>query len=184
MQYYNIQEINELLVDKKNLAIIENNIIDWLVALRDTVEYNTRYSYYPAVTTFYEINDVILRKKKIARFLGQQSTRRHKDRAYTIEEIQKILEHADIRSKVLVLLLISSGLRIDAVSDLRLRHLKRIEEYNLYRITVYENTKDEYYTFCTSECAAMIDNYLAYRQQNGEKIVIQQHISAILILIL
>ena len=115
------------------------------MVLRDTVEYNTRYTYYTALMTFYEINDVNLRKKKIARFLGQQSTRRHKDRAYTIEEIRKILEHADIRSKVLVLLLTSSGIRIGAVSDLRLRHLKRIEEYNLYRITIYENTKDEYY---------------------------------------
>ena len=61
-------------------------------------------------------------------------------------------------------------MRIGAISDLRLRHLKRIEEYNLYRITVYENTKDEYYTFCTSECAAMIDSYMLYRQQSGEKI--------------
>jgi hypothetical protein len=109
MQYYNIQDINELLADKNNPIIIENNIIDWLVALRDTVEYSTRYSYYTALMTFYEVNDIILRKKKISRFLGQQSTRRHKDRAYTIEEIHKILEHADIRSKVLVLLLISSG---------------------------------------------------------------------------
>jgi integrase len=170
MKYYNIQNVNELLADKNNPTIIENNIIDWLVTLRDTVEYNTRYSYYTALTTFYEVNDVILRKKKIARFLGQQSTRKYKDRAYTIEEIRKLLEHADIRSKVLILLLVSSGMRIGAISDLRLRHLKRIEECNLYRITVYENTKDEYYTFCTPECAAMIDSYLAYREQNGEKI--------------
>jgi len=55
--------VNELLADKNNLTIIENNIIDWLVTLRDTVEYNTRYSYYTAITTFYEVNDVILRKK-------------------------------------------------------------------------------------------------------------------------
>lgn len=164
MQYYNIQDINELLAHKDNPTIIENNIIDWLVVLRDTVEYNTRYTYYTVLITFYEINDINLRKKKIARFLGQQSTRKHKDRAYTIEEIRKILEHADIRSKVLILLLMSTGMRIGAVSDLRLRHLKRIEEYNLYRITVYENTKDEYYTFCTSECAAMIDSYMLYRQ--------------------
>src|ERR671914_287837 len=170
MKYYNIEDINELFANKNNSTIIENNIIDWLVALRNTVEYNTRYTYYTALMTFYEINDVNLRKKKIARFLGQQSTRRHKDRAYTIEEIRRILEHADIRSKVLILLLISSGMRIGAVSDLRLRHLKRIEEYNLYHITVYKNTKDEYYTFCTSECADMIDNYLSYRQQSGEKI--------------
>ena len=64
MQYYNIQDINELLAHKDNPTIIENNIIDWLVVLRDTVEYNTRYTYYTALMTFYEINDVNLRKKK------------------------------------------------------------------------------------------------------------------------
>ena len=41
MQYYDIQDINELLTHKDNPTILENNIIDWLVALRDTVEYNT-----------------------------------------------------------------------------------------------------------------------------------------------
>ena len=64
MQYYNIQDINELLAHKDNPTIIENNIIDWLVVLRDTVEYSTRYTYYTALMTFYEINDVNLRKKK------------------------------------------------------------------------------------------------------------------------
>ena len=111
MKYYNIQDINELLANKNDLTIIENNIIDWLVALRDTVEYNTRYSYYTALMTFYEVNDVILRKKKISKFLGQHSTRKYKDRAYTIEEIRKLFEHADIRSKVLILLLVSSGMK-------------------------------------------------------------------------
>ncbi len=65
MQYYNIQDINELLAHKDNPTIIENNIIDWLVVLRDTVEYNTRYTYYTALMTFYEINDVNLRNKRV-----------------------------------------------------------------------------------------------------------------------
>ena len=48
MKYYNIEDINELFANKNNSTIIENNIIDWLVALRNTVEYNTRYTYYTA----------------------------------------------------------------------------------------------------------------------------------------
>jgi hypothetical protein len=46
MQYYNLQDINELLTTKDNPTIIENNIIDWLVALRNTVAYDTRCTYY------------------------------------------------------------------------------------------------------------------------------------------
>jgi hypothetical protein len=53
---------------------------------------------------------------------------------------------------------------------LKIKHLKKIPEYNLYRITVYENTREEYCTFCTPECAKAIDNYLEYRQKSGEKI--------------
>jgi integrase len=167
MQHYNLQAVDDLILLAPN--VVEDQIITWLVSLRESVSYVTRCTYMAAILTFYEINDITLRRKRIARFLGQETTRRNKDRAYTTEEIRKMLEHADLRSKTLVLLLASSGMRLGAVPDLRLRHLKKISEpYNLYRITVYENTKKEYYTYCTPECAAAIDTYIAYRQEKGE----------------
>jgi hypothetical protein len=60
-------------------------------------------------------------------------------------------------------------MRIGALSELKIKHLKRIPEYNLYQITIYENAKEEYYTFCTPECAKAIDDYLEYRKTSGEK---------------
>jgi hypothetical protein len=176
MQYYGLQAIDELLLLATNNKetteiIIEDKIINWLVALRETIIYNTRHTYMSAILRFYEINDITLRRKRIAKFLGQESTRNTKDRAYTFEEIRKMLEHADIRSRPLVLLLLSSGMRIGAVSELRLRHLTKIPEpYNLYKITVYENAREEYTTYSSPECAAAIDAYIAYRQEKGEKI--------------
>jgi integrase len=126
MHFHNLQTVDELLslaiINKDNPIVIEDKIIDWLVSLRETITYGTRRTYLAAPTTFYEINDINIRKK---RFLGQESTRKHKDRAYTTEEIRKILDYADIRSKALVLLLASSGIRLGAVSELRLRHLKK-----------------------------------------------------------
>jgi integrase len=140
MQFHNLQTIDELLslaaINKDNpVVVIEDRIIDWLVSLRGTITYGTRRTYLAALTTFYEINDINIRKKRIARFLGQESTRKYKDRAYTTEEIRKILDFADIRSKALVLLLASSGIRIGAVSELKIRHLKKIPDYNLYKIS-------------------------------------------------
>jgi integrase len=140
MQFHNLQTIDELLslaaINKDNpVVVIEDRIIDWLVSLRGTITYGTRCTYLAALTTFYEINDINIRKKRIARFLGQESTRKYKDRAYTTEEIRKILDFADIRSKALVLLLASSGIRIGAVSELKIRHLKKIPDYNLYKIS-------------------------------------------------
>jgi integrase len=35
---------------------------------------------------------------------------------------------------------------------------------------VYENDKEEYFTFCTPECAKAIDEYLEIRERYGEKI--------------
>ena len=89
--------------------------------MREKITYGTRRTYLAALTSFYEINDINIRKKRIAKFLGQESTRKHKDRAYTTEEIRKILDYADIRSKALVLLLASSGIRIGAVSELKIK---------------------------------------------------------------
>jgi integrase len=144
---------------------IEDKVIDWLVYLRSTITYGSRYMYMSALLSFYEVNDISLRKKRIARFLGVQSTRKHNDRAYTTEEIKKMLDHAtDIRTKVIVLLLASSGIRLGAVAELKIKHLQKIKDYNIYKITVYHNTREEHFTYCTPECASAIDNYLNYRQ--------------------
>jgi hypothetical protein len=101
MLFHNYKTIDELLADKNTPTIIEEKIIDFIVSLRTdshfAVSYRTRATYLTAILTFYDINDVILRKKKIARFLGQESTRKYKDRASTTEEIKKLLDYADIR---------------------------------------------------------------------------------------
>jgi hypothetical protein len=48
--------------------------------------------------------------------------------------------------------------------------LTKIEEFGIYRVTVYEGTNNEYHCYTTRECAAAIDDYLAYRQRSGERI--------------
>ena len=180
MQYHKVQNIDQLLslggdtttANTTNFTGIEDKVIDWLVYLRSTITYGSRYMYMSALLSFYEVNDTALRKKRIARFLGVQSTRKHNDRAYTTEEIKKMLDHAtDIRTKVIVLLLASSGIRLGAVAELKMKHLQKIQDYNIYKITVYHNTREEYFTYCTPECASAIDNYLNYRQSKcSEKI--------------
>ena len=68
MQFYNVTNVDDLLVDKHNTVAVEENIINWIVALRRDpnfiVTYGTRHTYLAAILFFYEINDVILRKKK------------------------------------------------------------------------------------------------------------------------
>ena len=58
-----------------------------------------------------------------------------------------------------------------AIPILKIRNLKKIEKYNLYQITVYEKSKkSNYKTFCTPECAQVIDTYLNYRRHAGENL--------------
>jgi integrase len=89
-----------------------------------------------------------------------------KDRAYTHEEISKILEFADERMCVVILLMVSAGIRRGALPYLRLRDL----DDNNRKLTVYENEKEEYFTFITPECKKAVDSYLDMRSRYGEKL--------------
>jgi hypothetical protein len=62
----------------------------------------------------------------------------------------------------------TAGMRIGALPSLRLRNIEKID--SIYKITVYEGSNSQYYTFCTPECASFIGAYLEYRTRNGEKL--------------
>ena len=88
-----------------------------------------------------------------------------------MSEIQQILGRCDIRSRVIVLLMLSTGMRVGAIPSLRVGDIKKFDEQNLYLIWVYNNSKkDRYYTFCTPECARAIEEYMEYRKRFGEEL--------------
>ena len=59
-------------------------------------------------------------------------------------------------------------MRTGALRLLKLRDLKRIDE--VYKITVHSGDKEEYFNFCTPECAREIDTYLDFRKRHGERL--------------
>ena len=118
-----------------------------------------------------EINDIVLNWKKIKKFINSEKTGNEtngRDRGYTHEEIQKILEFSDQRLKTAFLILSSTGIRIGALRTLRVGDLEKIDE--IYKVRVYAGDKEEYITFTTIECAKEIDTYLDFRKRHGEKI--------------
>jgi integrase len=101
-----------------------------------------------------------------------------RDQAFTMEQIETALQTADTRTRMMILLLVSTGARIGSLSSLVFRNIRRIPEYGLYRITFYEDTNSENYTFTTRECATTgIDNYLLYRQRSGERITFNENMN-------
>jgi hypothetical protein len=71
MRHYNVKRVYDLLIHRHHPRKIEEQIIDWLVFLqRDSnfkVALKTRKLNLSAILAFYEINDVILRKRKISK---------------------------------------------------------------------------------------------------------------------
>ena len=102
-----------------------------------------------AVCRFYSVvRDLELNRKRIKRFMPER-IRQRRDRHYTYEEIQKLLELADERGRVIILLLASTGMRIGALPTLKVSDLIDTSGGELYKLLVHSNTNDEYVTFCT-----------------------------------
>ena len=107
-----------------------------------------------------------------------------KDQAYTTEQIQQALQTADHRMKMIILLLASTGCRIGALPSLTLGNLQKLPDYGLYKITFYEGSNNEYYSFTTRESASTgIENYLFYRQRSPifvqvKKQVLEEYLKA------
>jgi integrase len=171
MKFRGFTECEQLL--KGEPKLIQSNIIEWLIYLKEVqnLSYASISLYCTALHHFYDMNDIAgLNWKKIGSFIGE-NIKTVRDRPYTREEISKLLDAAqDKRLKIAILLMCGSGLRIGSISELKIRSLEPISKYGIYQITVYENTKQEYITFCTSECASVINSYLEYRKRNGDRL--------------
>ena len=150
--------------------IIEKTLIDYIVSMRkQNLSYNYIKSRISPIIVFLELNDVTVNKKKIARFYPE-NIKTIEDEAYTRVDIQKMLQYASYRVKVIILIYSSTGIRKATLADLKLKHLQKMDNNSVYKFTIYENTKDEYITFCTPECADAIDQYIEKRKTDGEKI--------------
>ncbi len=178
MRFLGIPEGNYAdLVEGKDKNAIEIQIKSYLVYLRQErgVTYQTANHYLSAIKAFYyENSDFEFKWKRIKNHLGEDTgpAKKGKDRGYTLEEIQIMLENArDPRTKVAILLMASNGMRLGAVPDLVMGDLKKNEDHNgIYEITVYNDFKEAYTTFCSRECARAIDSYLEYRKNCGEEL--------------
>jgi integrase len=146
----------------KNPKAIQDKIIEYITDMKlNGKGYSTIHNYAAAVLAFYKINDVVLNVSKINKFIPP-ARRTRNDRSYTPEEILQLLEIADERLRVIILLMVSAGIRQGALPALRYRHLQD------RKLTVYENEPEEYFTFITPECRKAVDTYLDMRKRYGE----------------
>lgn len=113
LNHYNT-DLDSLL--KLSTNDISNLVIRYLVGTKISKSYKNQIL--SAIMHACEMNDVILNWKKLKKFIKSDKTDNEisgKDRAYTHEEIQKILGFSDQRNRTAFLLLASTGMRIGAM---------------------------------------------------------------------
>jgi integrase len=148
---------------------ITNLIIKYLVDKKVSRQYKNLIA--ATLKHACEINDIVLNWRKIKKFVNSEKTGNEtngRDRGYTHEEIQRILDFSDQRIKTAFLILASSGIRVGALRSLKVGDLEKLDD--IYKIRVYAGDGEEYITFTTPECTKEIDTYLDFRARHNEKI--------------
>jgi integrase len=155
--------------------VIKQMIIDYIHYLSEEkgIRRNSIKTQIAPIIHFFKINndDFNLRMDNFKLHLPPDESV-NEDRPYTTEEIARVIGEADLRSKVAILLLCSSGMRMGALHSLQICNLTEIRSQNqtLYKVQAYARTRDKYLTFCTCECYDAIQDYLSYRKRSGEEL--------------
>ena len=146
----------------------EDKLIDFIITNKEQgMSWGALHNYVSAVAKFYLVNDITLNLNRVKRFMPEQ-TRLRKDRPYKPEEIQQLTQLSTERISALILLLCSSGMRVGGAAGLKYSDLE--DKGDIYKITVYAGTNQEYYTFCTPEAKKALDSYFEIRKRHGETI--------------
>lgn len=141
---------------------------DYLLYLRKKLSPNSIAPIYASLELFLSMNDKTLNFKKV-RKMFPSTIKKSGSGAWTTDDIRKMLEVAGSkRNKALILLMSSTGCRVGAIPELRMKHIKDYE--NCKQITFYPESKEEYVGFLTPESSMMLDEYIAERRKDGEKI--------------
>lgn len=123
--------------------------------------------YLEGVYSFLDAHEIAVPKKSIVRYYPEGVT--NSFRAYKREEISKILSFADPRERCIILLMVSSGIRIGALQSLFFKDL--IINDGMGLLVVYSYSKaSRYVTFVTPECLKAIEEYKESRIRQEEKI--------------
>jgi site-specific recombinase XerD len=157
------------------------SIMDYLIhlSIERQLSHTSLMNAYSGIKKFYAINGIKLDWEQICiNCLGKKngynnngSNTAVEDRVYTKEEIIQLLDHADLRMKVIILIMLSSGIRVGGLAELKIKDLEYIEKYQIYKINVYSyDSNEKYVTYCTPECASTINKYLEYRKKLGDSI--------------
>ncbi len=161
---------------KSDLDWVTNEIMTYMRSQKERAEKgeiseSTISNYYKPIKLFCEMNDIMLNWKKITRGLpkGRSSAT---DRAPNIDEIKKLMEYPDRRIKPIVLVMISSGIRVGAWDYLKWGHIEPMTQEDgkvlAGKITVYAGDREQYTSFISPEAYDALKDWMSFREKHGE----------------
>ncbi len=166
-EYCKVKDFDSLLdIPPKKLQML---IEDYVIYLKGKISPNSIPTRYWPIQAFFEINDIVINWKKIRRFFPAK-VKKSGHEPWTTKDIQKMLEVAtDVRSRALIHLVASTGVRIGAIQEMRLKHLEDMP-LGCKSVLVYPDDPEEYHTFLTPEASSILDRYLQKRKFDGEQL--------------
>ena len=161
---------------------LQRLVEEYVLALADRVDKDelkptSVVTLVPCIKLFLSMNDILLNWTKINKLLPRSDLAAD-DEAYSREDIQKMLNYTDLRGKVIILLLSSSGMRLGGLAELRVGDITPIYDKNdpnnhvlAAHVRVYATSADYAYdTFITLETWGFYQQYLDLRRSWGESI--------------
>jgi len=109
----------------------EELVTSYILARRETVSGSTMHNFAMALKLFLAMNDSDrLNWVRLGKIIPP-AKKHGSDRAPTAEELRRILDSCDLRMKCVVLLMLSSGIRVGAFDYLRWRDVEPVGASNL-----------------------------------------------------
>jgi len=168
VQYYKLKSFDSILEipDKKFQIMLE----DWLFDLKKTLRLNTIKPFFQAIELFCIVNDKVgINFKKIHKMYPANDKTSGK-RAWATKEIQAMLENTkELRIKLLINILASTGCRIGAISELTIDDIVDMPR-SCIGIKFYTDTDEEYWGFLNPEASSLLRSYIEKRKMDGERI--------------
>ncbi len=162
----------------KSQEEVEDLVIRFVLFHKDRVDKKeitsgTLRNYVKAVKLFCRMNRINIVWDLISRSLPKVKQHAN-DRVPTVEEIKKLIEYPDRRIKPIVLLSLSTGIRVGAWDYMKWRHITPTKNENgsilAAKLIVYPGEPEEYFTFMTPEAYSAVKEWMDFRASFGEEI--------------
>lgn len=162
---------------------VQNLMIDYVEEKKGEVSGSTLQLFRGALRHFFEMNDVEsgINWNRISKMIPH-ARKTGNDRAPSVEEIRRMVGLADLRTKCVILVCATSGIRVGAFEGMTYGDLVPIRggggggggegEDGLVgaKLIVYRGDREQYATFVTSECYGVVQEYMDMRRAAGEDV--------------